>query len=73
GSFSWSPAYGEYSASFSGYNVAVNNGSLVVANGWSTSPGGAWSGTITLYGVSVPAPGAIALLGLAGLAGRRRR
>jgi MYXO-CTERM domain-containing protein len=74
GSFSWSPAYGNYSASFTGYSVAVNNGSLVVANGWSTSPGGAWSGTITLYGVDVvPAPGAIALLGLAGLAGRRRR
>ncbi len=74
GSFSWSPGYGNYSASFSGYNVAVNNGSLVVANGWSTSPGGAWSGTITLIGVDVvPAPGAVALLGLAGLAGRRRR
>ena len=34
---------------------------------------GTWSGSITLIGV-VPAPGAIALLGLAGLAsGRRRR
>jgi MYXO-CTERM domain-containing protein len=38
------------------------------------SPGGSWSGTITLYGVDVvPAPGALALLGVAGLAGRRRR
>jgi hypothetical protein len=53
GSFSWSPAYGNYSASFTGYSVAVNNGSLVVSNGWSTSPGGAWSGTITLYGVNI--------------------
>ena len=74
GSFSWAPAYGTYSASFSGYNVAVNNGSLVVANGWTISPGASWSGTITLYGVDVvPAPGALALLGVAGLAGRRRR
>jgi hypothetical protein len=74
GSFSWSYSYGTYTSSFSGYNVAVNNGSLVVANGWTTSPGGSWSGTITLYGVDiVPAPGALALLGVAGLAGRRRR
>jgi MYXO-CTERM domain-containing protein len=35
---------------------------------------GTWTGSITLIGVdAVPAPGAIALLGLAGLAGRRRR
>ena len=36
---------------------------------------GTWSGSITLIGVNeIPAPGAIALLGLAGLAaGRRRR
>ncbi len=35
---------------------------------------GTFTGTITLIGVNaVPAPGAIALLGLAGLAGRRRR
>jgi len=35
---------------------------------------GTFTGSITLIGVdAVPAPGAIALLGLAGLAGRRRR
>jgi len=34
---------------------------------------GTWTGTITLHGVSVPTPGSIALLGLAGLAARRRR
>jgi len=34
---------------------------------------GTWTGTITLHGVSVPAPGSIALLGLAGIAARRRR
>jgi uncharacterized protein (TIGR03382 family) len=33
-----------------------------------------WPGSITLIGVDViPAPGAVALLGLAGLVGRRRR
>jgi MYXO-CTERM domain-containing protein len=74
GSFSWAPAFGTYSSSFSGYNVAVNDGTLFVANRWLASPGGSWSGTITLYGVDVvPAPGALALLGVAGLAGRRRR
>ncbi|NCF41254.1 MAG: PEP-CTERM sorting domain-containing protein, partial [Planctomycetia bacterium] len=35
---------------------------------------GTWNGTFTLFGVNlVPAPGALALLGMAGLAGRRRR
>jgi MYXO-CTERM domain-containing protein len=75
GSFNWGrSSYGENFSSFSGYNMAVNNGALVILNGWSTSPGGSWRGTITLYGVdAVPAPGALALLGVAGLAGRRRR
>jgi MYXO-CTERM domain-containing protein len=35
---------------------------------------GTWTGTITLIGVNgVPAPGALALLGVAGFAARRRR
>jgi hypothetical protein len=35
---------------------------------------GTWTGSITLIGVNaIPAPGALALLGVAGLAGRRRR
>jgi hypothetical protein len=35
---------------------------------------GVWSGTVTLIGVDyVPAPGAVALLGMASLFGRRRR
>ena len=44
-------------------------------NGWSLSGLVAYDNvTITLYGVcEVPAPGAVALLGLAGLVGRRRR
>lgn len=45
-----------------------------IGNGYNV-PGasGTWTGTITLHGVNVPAPGAIALLGLVGLAARRRR
>ncbi len=35
---------------------------------------GTWTGSVTLIGVdAIPAPGAVALLGLAGLAGSRRR
>lgn len=34
---------------------------------------GTWTGTITLHGVTVPGPGSAALLGLAGIAARRRR
>ena len=48
---------------------------IYLGNGYgATGTSGTWTGTITLIGVdAVPAPGAIALLGLAGLAGRRRR
>ena len=46
-----------------------------LGNGYGASgTSGTFTGSITLIGVdAVPAPGAIALLGLAGLAGRRRR
>jgi hypothetical protein len=46
-----------------------------LGNGYGASgTSGTFTGTVTLIGVNaVPAPGAIALLGLAGLAGRRRR
>ena len=59
--------------SFTG-NKAVD-GAIWVGNGYGASgTSGNWSGTITLHGIdAVPAPGALALLGLAGLAGRRRR
>jgi len=55
-------------------NKAVD-GAIWVGNGYgATGTSGNWSGTITLHGINaVPAPGAVALLGLAGLAGRRRR
>ncbi len=45
-----------------------------IGNGYSfAGSSGTWTGTVTLHGVNVPAPGAIALLGLAGLTARRRR
>jgi len=51
------------------------DGYIYIGNGYG-APGtsGTWTGTITLIGIiEVPAPGAVALLGLAGLTARRRR
>ncbi|GDY03950.1 hypothetical protein LBMAG50_00910 [Phycisphaerae bacterium] len=64
-----------------GINMAANpTQSIWVGNGYGGpgAPGtsGTWTGTITLVGVDlapVPAPGAVALLGLAGAIGGRRR
>ena len=58
-------------------NKAVD-GTVWLGNGYGASgTSGTWSGTVTLIGVDavpVPAPGALALLGVAGFAaGRRRR
>ena len=49
--------------------------SVWIGNGYgSAGTSGTFTGSITLLGVTaVPAPGAIALVGLAGLVGRRRR
>ena len=57
-----------------GIDLAANPlQSIWVGNGYGAAgTSGTWTGTITLIGV-VPAPGAVALLGLAGLTGRRRR
>ena len=56
-------------------NNAAVDGTIWLGNGYGAAgTSGTWTGSITLIGVNaVPAPGAIALLGLAGLAGRRRR
>ena len=56
-------------------NNAAVDGTVWLGNGYgATGTSGTWTGSITLIGIdAVPAPGAIALLGLAGLAGRRRR
>ena len=58
-----------------GINMAANpTQSIWVGNGYGASgTSGTWTGTITLLGVNVPAPGAVALLGLAGAIGGRRR
>ena len=60
-----------------GINMAANpqNASIWIGNGYGAAgTSGTWTGSITLIGVTaVPAPGAIALLGLAGFCSRRRR
>jgi hypothetical protein len=60
-----------------GIDMAANpTQSIWIGNGYTNpnGPTGTWTGTITLLGVSaVPAPGAVALLGLASFCSRRRR
>ncbi|MCX5664666.1 MAG: hypothetical protein NTY97_08220 [Planctomycetota bacterium] len=58
-----------------GLNMTGSTNSVWIGNGYGAAgTSGNWTGSITLLGVSaVPAPGAIALVGLAGLVGRRRR
>ena len=59
-----------------GVNMSANpTMSIWIGNGYGfAGNSGTWTGSITLLGVTaVPAPGAIALVGLAGLVGRRRR
>lgn len=68
---------GTYNGTGGGANVVYNNTSAVVGfgNAWSASGGATFNNVvITLIGVDlVPAPGALALLGLAGVVGTRRR
>ncbi len=58
-----------------GIDMTGSTNSIWIGNGYGAAgTSGTWTGSITLLGVSaVPAPGAIALVGLAGLVGRRRR
>ena len=71
-----------FSFDLSDYNLQLDtNGSIaaLVTNAWhdgSTNPAGKWmSGTVTINyeSVSIPAPGMLALLGIAGLFGASRR
>ncbi len=56
-------------------DVSAGNLKLWIGNGYGgQTTTGTWNGTITLHGLSgIPAPGPIALLGLAGIVGRKRR
>ena len=58
-----------------GINMTGSTNSVWIGNGYGAAgTSGTFTGSITLIGVNaVPAPGAIALVGLAGLVGRRRR
>ena len=58
-----------------GVNMTGSTNSVWIGNGYGAAgTSGTFTGSITLLGVTaVPAPGAIALVGLAGLVGRRRR
>lgn len=59
------------------FTGATGVGSLNIwlGNGYGgTGSSGTWTGSITLVGINaIPAPGALALLGAAGIVGRRRR
>lgn len=53
--------------------IDVTGWYLYLGHGYGLGGEGFWSGSIDLQGSVVPAPGAIALFGLAGFAARRRR
>lgn len=58
------------SMSFSG--IDMTGGTIFIGNGWHYGGATTWDFNVTAVGV-VPAPGALALIGFAGLASRRRR
>lgn len=68
-----SSSSGFYSMAANGGGAMGGNGVLYIANGWNAGGGAEYSGKITLKGLNyVPAPGALALVGLVGLRSRRR-
>jgi len=68
-----SAAAGTYTDSRSGLSINTAGGvTFRFVNGWTTSPAVQYN-NVTVVVETIPAPGAVALLGLAGLAGRRRR
>jgi len=75
GGLNGSAGTGTYSGSASGTMAMGGPAGFQWINGWSGSGGTTSSGTFVLHGINtaIPAPAAIALLGLAGIAGTRRR
>ena len=54
--------------------IDVTGWTLWIGNGYGSGGNGDWSGSVDLEGsIELPAPGALALLGLSGLVARRRR
>ena len=70
-----SPSSGVFSGSAGGFSFSMSNiGTALMGNGWDSSAGTTTEAIITFHGVNaIPAPGALALLGLAGIAGGSRR
>ena len=75
GGISGSPSDGSYSGFFGSLSFTMSGtGTAWLANGWNGSAGTFTSAELTFVGLNaVPAPGALALLGLAGVAGVQRR
>ncbi len=74
GGLAGSAGTGTYSGAAYGSMAINGSAGFHWVNGWGASGGTTSSGTFILYGINaVPAPGALALLGLAGIASRRRR
>ncbi|MDA1026018.1 MAG: hypothetical protein O3A19_06265 [Planctomycetota bacterium] len=70
---STSGTYG-YSADLSSYGLSGSGDWIIeIANGYTTSVDTSWTGVLGVNGLIVPTPGVLAVLGVAGLAGRRRR
>ena len=68
-----SGTYG-YSADLAAFGLSGGGDWIIeIANGYENSVDTSWSGVLGLNGLAVPTPGVLALMGIAGLAGRRRR
>jgi hypothetical protein len=63
-----------YSVDLAAFGLSGSGDWIIeIANGYTTSVDTSWVGGLGMNGLAVPTPGVLALLGVAGLAGRRRR